>query len=206
RSHTMGGFNRRTSGHVRQADVWSGVWLDARMSNSANIACPKCGAEIPLSEAVSHRVREELAAEFDKQRLEQNEALAKREGALQNLKEQLDERQRSVEQVVAERLEAERKNLSAQAAHDAEEKVSVQIKDLRAQLEGHQTKLKTAQAAELALLSSKRQLEEAQESLKLDLARQLDAERNQIAEKARQQTIESDRLKLADKDNKILDL
>lgn len=176
------------------------------MINSANITCPKCGAEIPLTEAVSHRVREELAAEFEKQRREQNEALARREGALERLKKQLDERQQSVDKVVAERLEGERKELTAQAARDAEEKLSVRMKDLCAQLEGQKSKLKDAQAAELALLNDKRKLEEARESLKLDLARQLDAERNQIAEKARQQTMEAERLKQADKDNKILDL
>jgi hypothetical protein len=61
------------------------------MDNASNITCPKCGAEIPLTEAVSHRIREELAADFDKQRREQNAALAEREGKLAKLKNEPDQ-------------------------------------------------------------------------------------------------------------------
>ena len=35
-----------------------------------NITCPKCGAEIPLGEAVSHRLREQLEGEFEKESAE----------------------------------------------------------------------------------------------------------------------------------------
>ena len=49
------------------------------MTNDARITCPKCGAEIPLTEAVAHRVCEQLAADFEKQRQELTAALAARE-------------------------------------------------------------------------------------------------------------------------------
>ena len=38
--------------------------------NDIPITCPKCGAEVPLSEAVSHRIREQLARDFDQKRRE----------------------------------------------------------------------------------------------------------------------------------------
>ena len=47
--------------------------------NDTNITCPKCGAEFPLSEAVSHRLRDQLKADFEKERGQLNEALTARQ-------------------------------------------------------------------------------------------------------------------------------
>ena len=63
-------------------------WLNDTMTNETQVTCPKCGAEIPLTEAVSHRIREELSANFEKQRQEQNAVLAEREGKLELLKKE----------------------------------------------------------------------------------------------------------------------
>jgi len=144
-----------------------------------------------------------LAAEFEKQRQDQNEALAQRENKLKELKTQLDEREKSVEQLVASRLETERKQLSTKAAQDAEGKVSAELKSLRGQLEEQQSELKKAKDGELDLLRKKREVEEAREKLDLELARQLDVERKKIADTVREQTQEAERLKLADKEEVI---
>ncbi|SPE58790.1 conserved hypothetical protein [Verrucomicrobia bacterium] len=135
-----------------------------------NIMCPECGAEIALSEAVSHSIREQLATELE------------------------------------ERLNTQRGALLAEATARAEEKVSTELQDLRTQLEGQQSKLRDAQAAELGLRKSKREVEEARDNLQLEVARQLDAERTQIADKARQQALEEERLKGADKEEIIKSL
>jgi hypothetical protein len=176
------------------------------MRNTSNITCPKCGAEVPLTEALSHRIREELATEFNKERQEHNAALAQREAGLEQLKQKLEQRAKSLEETVAGRLGAERVKLLAHAAQTAEQKVSVEMTDLRGQVEDQKSKLKQAQQAELNLLREKRGIEQARETLALDVARQLDGERAQIAEKARQQAIEAERLKLNDKENVIKDL
>ena len=88
-------------------------------------------------------------------------------------------------------------------ARQAEEKVATDLKDLRLQLAEQQGRLKEAQAAELELRKKKRELEEAREDLKLELARQLDAERGKLTDTVRQQTLEAERLKLAERDEKI---
>src|SRR5690606_38505869 len=38
---------------------------DSVRMNDSTITCPKCGADLPLTEAVSHRVREQLEADFN---------------------------------------------------------------------------------------------------------------------------------------------
>jgi hypothetical protein len=173
------------------------------MINTSNITCPKCGAEIPLTEAVSHRIREELAADFEQQRQEQNAALAEREGKLAKLKNELDQQAKSVNEAVAQQLAAERTKLAAEARQQAEEKLGVQLNDLRDQVGKQQARLRQAQAAELELLTQKKDLEEARERLDLELAKRLDSERKQIADKAREQGVETERLRVAEKEEVI---
>jgi hypothetical protein len=168
-----------------------------------NITCPKCGAEIPLSEAVSHRLREQLAADFEKQRQQLNAAMQEREKKFVAEKAELDRRAQSVGEQVSKQLEAERLKLTARAAKEAEEKLGTQLKDLQTEVAEKQARLRKAEESELVMRKKHRELEEAKANLELDVARKLDAERQKIADAARQQGAEAERLKLADKDNII---
>ena len=58
------------------------------------ITCPKCNAEFPLGEAVSVRLKEQLAAEFNKKVKELNEALSERETKLKSAEESLEFREK----------------------------------------------------------------------------------------------------------------
>ena len=168
-----------------------------------NISCPKCGAEIPLSEAVSHQLRESLEADFAKQREELNAALARREEHLAAEREKLAQNQSNLADEVARQVNAERKKLLADAAQKAEEKLGAQFKDMQARLSEQQAKLKIALDAELDLRKQQRVLQEAKDNLELEVARKLDAERQKIADAARQQAVEGERLKLADQEQVI---
>lgn len=171
--------------------------------NESNITCPKCGAEIALSEAVSHQVRENLEADFVRQREELNAAIARREEHLRIELEKLSRQQAGVAEQVAKQLEAERRKLLADASQKAAEQFAMQLKDAEVRNAEQQEKLRVAQATELELRKQQRALQEAKESMEVELARKLDAERQGIAEKARQQAIETERLKLADKEQVI---
>lgn len=169
----------------------------------SNITCPRCAAEIPLSEAVSHRLRDQLKADFEKQREQLNEALATREKKLNDEQSALSLRQKDLAAELARQLDAERRKLTADAARQAEEKLGTHLKDLQAQLGEQQSKLKQAQEIELNLRKQQRELENAKNNLELEVARKIDSERKKIAEDARQQAVEAERLRLADKDNVI---
>jgi len=134
--------------------------------NETNIVCPQCNAEFPLGEAVAHRLREQLAADFDK----------------------------------------ERAKLKQVAAREASEKLSVQMKDLEAQVEAQKARVKAAEENELALRQQKRELQDAKDALQLEVERKLEAERAKIAETARKNAEENEKLKLLDKENKIKQL
>jgi exonuclease VII large subunit len=147
----------------------------------ATIDCPKCGAEIPLTEAVSHRVREQLEADFNRRLSESNAALQKREQQLATDREALAQRANSVQQEVTRQVEVERKRVVAEAAQAAEDKLGIQLRDAQQQLETQRTRLKEAQEAELTLRKRQRELEEAKDALQLEVARTLESERQKIA-------------------------
>ena len=171
--------------------------------NQGMITCPKCGAEIPLTEAVSHQVRDQLEAQFQKQRKEHDAAIAIRERKLKDERAVLDQRQKDISALVAEQVDAERKKLLVDASRMAEEKLGTQLKDMQSQLAEQQQKARAAQATELELRRKHRELEVTKASLELEVARKLDEERGKIAATARQQGAETERLKVAEKEQVI---
>lgn len=175
---------------------------DAAMTDP-NITCPKCGASIPLTEAIGHRMREELAADFEKQRAEHNAALGAREQKLAADKAAIEQRAQSVDAEISRQLEAQRQQLEAEAVRRAEEKLGTNLKDLQNQLAEQRTRLKNAEENELELQKRQRVLVERAEAMELEVARKLETERQKIADAARQQGAESERLKTSDKDNII---
>jgi len=167
------------------------------------ITCPKCGTEIPLTKAVSERLRRELSAQFEAERSRLQAAIAKREARLAREKARLEERARTMEEQVARQVEAERRKLREAALKEAEERLRVELTDLRARLEEQGAKLRQAQEAELALRKKERELEAARESLELEVARRLDQERKRVAQEAAQRAAEQERLKLTEKEELI---
>ncbi len=174
------------------------------MENS--IACPKCGAEIPLTEAVSRRVREQLEADFNRRLAESNAALAERERKVAAERAALEQRRNAVELEVARRVQAERDQLLGEARRQAESALADRLKALQDQVAEKEARLRQAREIELDLLKQKAALETARAEMELTLARRLDAERQRIADAARAQAVEAERLKIADKEKIITDL
>ncbi|MGA3171125.1 MAG: DUF2130 domain-containing protein [Chthoniobacteraceae bacterium] len=173
------------------------------MDANLNITCPKCGAEIPLTEAVSHRLREQLESDFEKKMQETQAAFAAREQKIENDRRALEEKSANLDKNIANQVETQRKELLVQARQEAEGALGAKMKQLEEHLESKGAALKKAQEAELNLLKQKREFEEAKAQMDLEMARKLDEERKQIAETARQQAVEAGRLKLAERDEKI---
>src|SRR2546427_51155 len=88
--------------------------------NDLTITCPKCAAEVPLSQAVSHRIREELAGEFQQKLKERESGLSERENKLREAQQTLEQRQKSVQDEVGRQLSAQKQQLLAQAAREAQ--------------------------------------------------------------------------------------
>ena len=156
-----------------------------------SIKCPKCGAAIPLSEALSHDIEERARLNFEKELAENKR---KHDSELKALEKDLDSR-----------LQKQRKELEAKLKKQAEEAVSADIADLKAQAEESNLKLKKAENNELALRKKQRELEDREKNLELETARKLDEEKKKIEDAVGSRLEEQHKLKDAEKDKKLTD-
>jgi hypothetical protein len=170
------------------------------------ISCPKCGAEIPLSDAVTHSLREQFTRDFaEKQRALEQTVAAKQE-QLDTQRKTLEQAQRDLDAQVAQKVTAEKQKLTAQAQQQARESFAVEMQDLKTQLADRAKRLEEAQRNELALRTQQREVEERAKNLELEVTRKLDGERVKLQEDARKQAMEEQLLRVADKDKLINDL
>lgn len=153
---------------------------------SSFIKCPTCKTEIPLTEVIDHQIHEQLearlAAELAERERAHHEALATRES---ELKAAFDGEAAAREEALAQR---------------AAERVAAELADWKAVAEEREAQLKVSQERELGLRRERRRLEEERAALDLELARRLDAERQQIAQKAREDLVEAHQLALREKE------
>lgn len=164
--------------------------------NESKIVCPNCHTEMPLSEAVSHQIRQDFEARFETERKKLNATLADREAKLNREKEDLEKLKLDEEKRLAEKLDLERKKIAEAAAREAGEAVSRQVSDLKAQLEQKSQSLETAKKAEAELAREKAVLQQAKEDFDAQMRRTLEAERAKIAEEAANQQKEKSSLEL----------
>jgi hypothetical protein len=163
------------------------------------ILCPHCKKEIPLTEAISHPIREELQKEFAAEARKKEQEIALKEQALMK-------REKAIEEEYVQKIRLERARLEKELRQRAEEKIALELKDLQAQVAEKELKLKEAQKAELELRKERRELEERQKTLELEMHRKLDEGKALIREEAMKSLSEEHRLKDLEKDKQIKDM
>lgn len=139
------------------------------------IICPQCRASIPLSEALSHQIREQARRDLD-------QALTRQKAEFDEEKKILAEQVAKMNAEAARKLQAERETIEKEAVRRAQEKQAVELRDKDAIIQEQARKIREAQDAEVALRAERRKIEEQQKELTLQLQRKLDEERKRIAE------------------------
>jgi hypothetical protein len=71
------------------------------------LICPNCSTQIPLEEAVTHQIREELQRQFQAAAARREQALSNRELKLAGMQAHLDKRAESLDEEIEQRLQAE---------------------------------------------------------------------------------------------------
>jgi hypothetical protein len=163
------------------------------------IICPHCNREIPLTEAISHQIREQLRKEFDAEVKKKEQEIAQKEQAL-------SKKEKALEEDFAQKLKIETTRLEEEAKKKAEQVIAVELKDLQAQVTEKDQQLVEAQKTELELRKQRRELEEKHKTSELEMARKLDEEREQIRDEAIKTVTEEHQLKDLEKDKKISDM
>lgn len=164
-----------------------------------SVLCPKCGHAIPLTEALSRQIREQLRRELEA-------PLVEKERSIANRSRELDDKEKSLDRIVAERVQQERPILETQLKQEAKREVASEVEFLKSQNAEKDRRLREAERTELELRRERVALQEAHQRLKLEVARQVDAEREQIRRETAKRVTEEYRLKDLEKDKKLTEM
>jgi hypothetical protein len=156
------------------------------------ITCPGCGKKIQLTEAFTREIEQKLRGEFE---IEQRR-LGKQHASELKAKEEEYEEQLAREKALMEK----------QARKQAEQSVSVELRDLKSQLDDKAKEVEQAQSRELGLRKRIREVEEKEKTLELEVQRKVDAEKRTIWEQATKTAAEQHQLKDAEKEKRIADM
>jgi hypothetical protein len=159
------------------------------------INCPSCGKPIPITETLRHQLAEEAKAELQQELTKQQQALASKEKELQTKEARLQDSEKEIASRVSTQVKVEKAKLTTEALKTARAEVSLQVQDLESRAAEKEQKLRESEKKELELLKEKRELESAKRNLELDVARQLNREREQIREEAIKEASEQHHLK-----------
>ena len=170
------------------------------------IICPHCKKEIPLTEAISHQIREQLQKDFEAEREKAEKLLEQKNEALRAKEKELEDAIKSMEEQITQKIQAEKEKLEVEIKKKVIEESELKIKDLIGQIEEKDEKLQESQKAELELRKQRRELEEKKKAFELEMERKLDEEREKIRETAARMVSEEHRLKDLEKEKQISDL
>ena len=145
--------------------------------NDPHVQCPKCGAEIPLTEAVARQARDELKSEFEARFVEREKALV-----------------------------ANRQSWEAEAVRKARAEAANLEAELKAIIVEKDECIEKSRSAELDLRRRQREMDARQEELELDVSRRLDEERGKIVADARKRAADEQQLHISGKERIIGDL
>ncbi len=196
------------------------------------IKCPKCGVEIPLTEALTGQIEQNIKLKYETEFAAKDRDYKSKLDVLNQQEKELEAKQQAVEEQIAEKLMAERLKLTEQkrALETQQQKIEEQVaeklkaerktiaeaerkkilteqaeqtKALQEELEEKNKKLSEANKKEFELLRKHRELEEKSEQLELEVERKLSEERKKISQEARKKAAEENMLKMREKDDQL---
>ena len=170
------------------------------------ITCPNCGQEFEMSDALTGRIRKHLKEELLEDVKKREAEVKERAKALKAQEKQISKKQEAIDEEIEAKLKERLSEAEKKAAKKLEGRYTDQLKELQSDLEEKDADIKNFRKQELELRKEQRKLKEAAESLELDVARKLDAEREKIRAETSKKIAEENRLKDMEKDKVINDL
>lgn len=177
------------------------------------ITCPGCGHHFPLDQGITRQTIERYENEFDEafaaQRKELEEALEKE--AQRRANKQFAEQIAKLQEALSDSKKAEREakdhitKAQADAKAKAAEEFALEKQALADELAEKDGKLREFREQELELRKQKKQLEEQQAGMQLELERKLEEERKRLVEQIGQKEAERFAMIEADYKKKIED-
>lgn len=170
------------------------------------IVCPYCQKEIPLTEALSHRITEQARRQFEDASKKKDADIAKEREILAAEEAKLAAARESFAAKVAQEAKAEAEKLARKTEEKLREAAAVELNDLRETLGEKSRALKEAQTKELELRKQQRDLEAKKEAFELEMQRKLDEVKEVVRQEALKKADEDHRAKDLEKDKQINDM
>jgi hypothetical protein len=163
-----------------------------------------------MSAAVLGSVKATVAQDLQSDLLRREAKLTERLNAAKEKEAALERRNSTIEDTVQKLVETRLRD-EVVKVQQAESKKAADanaglIKQLEAELAEKSDSLRAAKEQELDLRAERRKLQEAQESLALEVQRKIDEERSKLKEQLKAQSDDENRLKIAEKEKVISDL
>ncbi len=167
------------------------------------IKCPKCGTQIPLTEALTGQIEQSIKSRYEAEATEKAKELNKEKETLKQKAKELEVKGQAIDEKVAEQLKTERKEIVEAERKKIIAEQSEKTNALVEELEEKNKKISEANKKELEFLKKQRQLEEQREQLELEVERKLSEERKKISEEAGKKAAEENMLKMREKDDQL---
>jgi len=171
-----------------------------------SIKCPKCGNEIPVTELLTHQIRESVKSELETDILRREQSLSNKVVELASKEKQIKDSESTINQKVEELLAMRSKEIESSAQIKAQADSQLQLKSLEEELEEKSNNLRKAEKTELDLLKKTRELKEKEQALELEVERKISEETASIKLAAINAYQEEHHLKDREKDKIISDL
>jgi len=178
------------------------------------ITCPKCKAEIPLTESLAAPLLEATRKQYERKLSQKDREIEQREETLREKERKVADAKRKLDQQVAdqvaEQLRTERTRIVAEEAKKAKlasaseiEAKDREVEGLKEVLAANNQKLAEAQKAQAELLKKQRELDDAKRELDLTVEKRVQENLNEVRTQAKREAEEAERLKVSERDQKI---
>jgi len=180
------------------------------MATNTDVMCPKCGAAVPLTEALARPFLEAERKKIEKEAQERAAIFERRESEIERKRSTLAETEKNlkrqqgdIERVVDERLRAERETLTQEAIKKASDSYAAKLQSTEKELTESKAKLAAAEEAELETGRQRRELESEKRSLELTISRRVSEEREKIREEVVHEQVQAFQVELNQKDQAL---
>jgi len=170
------------------------------------IICPKCKNEIPLTEALSSQIKEQIKREYESEYGKKSKELQQKENKLKEEISKIEKSKEEVDKLVKERTKNELGKLKEEAMIKAKNESARELNLLNEQLASKNVLIEDFKNQELELRKGKDKLEEEKRLLAVTKQREIDDAKKEIREKALAEVMDQNRLRDRQKDKIIEDL
>ena len=177
------------------------------------ILCPNCRTEVKLTESLAAPLLEATRLDFEKRLAERDAGIAKREATLQQQVAQLEKAKESVDDMVAEKLKAERTRLQAEATKNAKlllgadlDSKQRELSEMQEVLKERDKKLAEAQKTQADFMVKQRALDDEKREMELTIEKRINVSLSTTREQAKKEAGEELKLTLLEREKKIADM